>query len=169
MCKAEVQPSWASHLRVPLVFGLLFWCHCIPLLVPDLILRYIIDLGEDEEQNHQQINNDEIRVPPVIQWLVIGSVYEVWTDVAELDSHVIERCRHRPRSDIIGVLRGPANQDGVAVRIWKKHPCNGVCSPGIWEGSWPKTKRNDAGNSPQGLNHWYQSSLICPFIELGNE
>ena len=96
---------------------LLFWRHRIPLLLAEPIPRDVVDLRKKETRDRCYIDDDELRVTTMIQRLVVLSINEGRADVPKLDHHVVECGTDGACSDVVRVLRGPADEDGVAVWI----------------------------------------------------
>jgi hypothetical protein len=82
MRKAEVQPPASFKLSINFIIPLLLQGQRIPnprfLLIPP----NIINLGKQKQANTQQVNDDQVAVPAVVQWLVVGAIDEVSADVA---------------------------------------------------------------------------------------
>ena len=81
----------------------------------------------------------------MIKRFIIGSIYEIRTDVAQLHAHIVQCCRNRTRSYVVAVFRGPAYEDGVAVGVCQKDGGSGVGSPCVFQSAGPEAEGDDAG------------------------
>lgn len=73
---------------------------------------------------------------------------------------VVHSRRDRPRTDVIRVLARPAYEDRVAIRIAQQHGDQRPRPPGILHRAGPELQRDDAGKSPEALQHRDEGPLF---------
>lgn len=75
--------------------GAYFFRHCVPLFVTILVAKHIVELGENENTNDQDIDDNQVKIASTVQWTIIRPIYKVRTHVAELDHHYkyIRNCK----------------------------------------------------------------------------
>lgn len=61
--------------------------HSIPLLIPNVILKEIITLRKQEQENGKDINAHQHSVSVVVEWFILVAVDVCCDDAAELDTH----------------------------------------------------------------------------------
>jgi hypothetical protein len=61
--------------------------HSIPLPVPDLVLRDIVELVEEKQQNHHAVDANQDSVSALIERLVVIAVYVCRNDTPDLSTH----------------------------------------------------------------------------------
>lgn len=90
----------------------------------------------------------------MIQRLIIRSIYKIRTYITELDRHVVEGCRDGAGANVVGVLGGPADEEGVAVGVGEERGDDGIGCPCVFDaGAGPEAESDEAREGPEGLEH----------------
>lgn len=61
--------------------------HRIPLLVPNSVSHHIVHFCEEEKENNKHVNNDQMCVASMVQWLVRCQVDVCSNNIPKLDTH----------------------------------------------------------------------------------
>lgn len=73
--------------RILDVIGALLRSHGVPRLLPLLVPGDIVDFGGQENADRDAVDDDQVSVATVVQWLVVVAVDVVRYYIAQLDHH----------------------------------------------------------------------------------
>lgn len=104
----------------------------------------------------------------MIERLVICSVNESCADTAELHRHIVQRRTHRSCTDVVGIFRRPADENGVAVGVRQENGSNGESTPCVFERAGPESESNNAGERPERLEHRNEGAFISALAKPGD-
>lgn len=88
MRKPKIQPLTPLQLRILNIPTPLFFRHTVPYPVSLPIHIHIINLCRDKDQNHNQIDDEQVSVSAVVFGFVVFAVDEEGSYVTCLDRHL---------------------------------------------------------------------------------
>lgn len=168
MRKSEIQPSRPRQGRRISVIPLLLRRHGVPHLVAILVLGDIVCLREEKQCDRQTVDDDQVSITTMIERLVVRAIDERRADVAELHRHVVQGGANRSRADVVGVLRRPADENGMTVWVGQENGGHGESTPCVLQRAGPEAESDDAGECPEGLEHRDKGAFVGALANPGD-
>lgn len=117
MRKPKVQPPIPLILRSLQIHLLLLPRHTLPNRISLPINIHIIHLRPNKQHKIIRTKRNKDLIPPPIKRLIIVAVDILTDNTTRLDTHIVQRTRHRARAHCTSVARCDGDEDSVDIRV----------------------------------------------------